>query len=323
MDLRERVEVAAAFSPSRERREAFAKAFPFPTCDGIDAILDDATIGSVIVLTPPSTHLDIVGRCAARARNVLLEKPVEITTERAGALVDACERAGVTLGIVLQHRFRPAAEALAACLRGGRLGAIAGCSTTIRLWRPQGYYDEPGRGTIARDGGGVLMTQGIHALDLMLSLAGPVSEVRAFAATSPLHRMEAEDMVAAAMRFENGALGTLDATTAAYPGFPERIEIIGRNGSATLAGAGLEVAFHDGRTEAVAPTATPEGSGADPMAFPHDWHRSLHEDFLDAVEERREPRVSGREALNVHRLIDSVIAASTTGKTIQLSSPAG
>ena len=248
MDLRDRVEVVTAFSPSRERREAFAGRFPFPTCDSLDAVLDDPSIASMLVLTPPNTHLEIVRSAAAAGKNVLLEKPVETTTERATQLVETCERAGVTLGVVLQHRFRPAAEALASCLRGGRLGAIAGCSATIRLWRPQSYYDEPGRGTFARDGGGVLISQGIHTLDLMLSLAGSVAEVRAFAATSPLHRMETEDVVAAAMRFENGALGTLDATTAAYPGFPERIEIIGRNGTAVLAGTGLEIAFHDRRT---------------------------------------------------------------------------
>jgi UDP-N-acetyl-2-amino-2-deoxyglucuronate dehydrogenase len=318
-DLHDRVEVVRAFSPSRERREAFARRFPFPTCDSVDAVLEDTSVESVLVLTPPNTHLDIVRRCAASGKHVLLEKPVEITTERAVDLVETCERAGVTLGVVLQHRFRPAAEALASCLRDGRLGAIAGCSATIRLWRPQSYYDEPGRGSFARDGGGVLMSQGIHTLDLMLSLAGPVAELRGYTTTSPLHRMETEDMVAAAMRFENGALGTLDATTAAYPGFPERIEIIGRNGTAVLAGTGLEIAFHDGRTESVAPVATPGGSGADPMAFPHDWHRSLLEDFLNALEGERAPRISGREALKVHRLIDALIAAGNTGGTIRLS----
>ena len=140
---------------------------------------------------------------------------------------------------MLQHRFRPAAERLAALLAEGALGAIVGCSTTIRLWRPQAYYDEPGRGTLARDGGGVLMTQGIHTLDLMLSLAGPVAEVTGFAATTPVHRMETEDMACAAVRFASGALGVIDATTAAYPGFPERIELACTRGTASLAGAGL------------------------------------------------------------------------------------
>src|SRR5437868_14724987 len=114
-------------------------------------------------------------------------------------------------------------------LRAGELGSIVNCSTVIRLWRPQSYYDVEGRGTKARDGGGVRITQGSHTIDLMLSLVGPIAEVRGSATTSSVHRMETEDLVAATVRYENGALGTIDATTAAYPGFPERIEIIGEH----------------------------------------------------------------------------------------------
>ncbi len=319
LDLGDRVEVVYAFSPTGARREAFAARFPFPTSDNLNTIVADESVDSVIVLTPANTHLDIVRRCAEAGKHVLLEKPVEITTERATALVEACAHAGITLGIVLQHRFRPAGQALAAYLRDSRLGEIAGCSTAIRLWRPQSYYDEPGRGSFARDGGGVLISQGIHTLDLMLSLAGPVAEVRGFATTSPLHSMETEDMVMAAIRFENGALGTVDATTAAYPGCPERIEFICRNGTAILAGTGLDIALLDGRTETVAPLATAGGTGADPMAFPHDWHRSVIEDFLDALDEGRPPRIPGREALKVHRLIDALIAAGKTGATVTVA----
>ena len=318
LDLGDRVEVAYAFSPTSARRDAFAERFPFPTCDRLETILEDRSVDAVIVLTPANTHLEIVRRSAEAGKHVLLEKPVEITSERAVALVEACERAGVTLGIVLQHRFRPAGETLAARLRDGELGGIVGCSTSIRLWRPQSYYDEPGRGSFARDGGGVLISQGIHTLDLMLSLAGPVSEVRGFATTSPLHRMETEDMVTAAVRFENGALGTIDATTAAYPGFAERIEFICRNGSAVLAGTALDIFHHDGRREKVEPLATAGGTGANPMDFPHDWHRSAIADFLDALDDNRPPRVTGREALKVHRLIDALIESGRSGATARV-----
>ena len=183
-----------------------------------------------LVLTPANTHLDIAHRCAEAGKHVLLEKPIEITTTRARELVTTCGAAGVTLGIVLQHRFRPAGMTLARHLASGSMGEVVGCSTVIRLWRPQTYYDEPGRGSFARDGGGVLISQGIPTLDLMLSLAGPIVEVTGYAATSPVHRMETEDMVCAAVRFRNGALGTIDATTAAYPASPERIELITRGG---------------------------------------------------------------------------------------------
>jgi predicted dehydrogenase len=185
------------------------------------------------------------------------------------------------------------------------------------LWRPQSYYDEPGRGTRARDGGGVLLTQGIHTLDLMLSLAGPVTEVRGYAMTSPVHRMETEDTVAAAVRFANGGVGTIDATTAAYPGAAERIEIAAEMGSASLVGSSLLVQWHDGRREEIAADGSAGGTGADPMAFPHDWHRSLWADFLDALAGRREPRVNGEEALKVHCLIDALLESAQTGRPVR------
>lgn len=320
MDLADTVEVAHAFSPSAERRAAFAGRFPFPLADSLDAILDDRTVDAVLVLTPANTHLDIVRRCADAGKHVLLEKPIEITSARAEAVVAVCRAAGVTLGIVLQHRFRPAAMTLADEIATGALGEIVGCSTVIRLWRPQSYYDEPGRGSFARDGGGVLISQGIHTLDLMLSLAGRIAEVAGSALTSPVHRMETEDMVAAAVRYANGAIGTIDATTAAYPGFPERIELIARNATASLVGTALQIAWHDGRRTEIEPDRSAGGTGADPMAFPHDYHRAVMADFAAAVRSGGKPRVTGEEALKVHRLIDALIEAGRTGERVRVRS---
>src|SRR5262245_35225953 len=195
MELQERVEVAGAYSLSGARRADFAARFPFSLAASLDAILADRSIDIVAILTPPNTHLDLVRRVAAAGKHVLLEKPLEVDTEQATELVRVCREAGVKLGVVLQHRFRPAGMRLKDLMRAGALGALVGCSTSIRLWRPQSYYDEPGRGTKARDGGGVLLTQGIHTLDLMLSLAGPVAEVSAYATTTRVHCMETEDML--------------------------------------------------------------------------------------------------------------------------------
>lgn len=318
LDLSERVEVAYAFSPSTARREAFAAKFPFPTCDRLETILEDPSVAAVAVLSPANTHLDVARRCAEAGKHVLLEKPIEITTARAEQLVQTCRAARVTLGVVLQHRFRPAAQRLAALLREEALGTLVGCSTTIRLWRPQSYYDEPGRGSFARDGGGVLISQGIHTLDLMLSLAGPITELHGYRATTPVHRMETEDMVAAAVRFANGAHGVIDATTAAYPGFPERIELIGAKGTAALVGTSLSVRLHDGTAIDMAADASAGGTGADPMAFPHDYHRAVMADFLDAIASGGAPRVTGEEALKVHRLIDALIEAGDTAGTVRV-----
>lgn len=319
MDLADVVEVAHAFSPSAERRAAFGARFAFPLCDRLETILDDASVDAVLILTPANTHLEIARACAEAGKHVLLEKPVEITTARAEALVGACRAAGVTLGVVLQHRFRPAGERLSALLASGEMGAMVGCSTTIRLWRPQSYYDEPGRGSFARDGGGVLISQGIHTLDLMLSLAGRIEEVAGYAATTPVHRMETEDMACAAVRFASGAHGVIDATTAAYPGFPERIEIICRDATAVLAGTSLEVFHHDGRRLSLAPDQTPGGTGADPMAFPHDYHRAVMADFVAAIADGRPPRVTGQEALRVHRLIDALVAAGASEGRVRVA----
>jgi predicted dehydrogenase len=318
IDLQDRVEVAAAFSPSEARRKAFGARFPFRLADSFEAILADKSIDCVEILTPPNTHLDLVRKCAAAGKHILLEKPLEISTERGVALVEAAEQAGVTLGVMLQHRFRPAGMKLRDMLRAGELGGIVNCSTVIRLWRPQSYYDVEGRGTRARDGGGVLITQGIHTLDLMLSLAGPIAEVRGYATTSSVHRMETEDMAVAAVKFANGALGVIDATTAAYPGFAERIEIIGEKATASLVGGDLTVAYHDGRVTELNTAFGGGGTGADPMAFPNDWHRGVIADFLDALDEPRAPAISGREALKVHRLIDALLAAGQTGGTVKV-----
>jgi predicted dehydrogenase len=323
VDLADSVEVVHAFSPSAGRRTSFAERFPFPLAERLETILEDPGVEAVLVLTPANTHLEIARACALAGKHVLLEKPIEITTARAEELVATCREAGVTLGIVLQHRFRPAGVRAAEILASGELGAVVGCSTVIRLWRPQSYYDEPGRGSFARDGGGVLISQGIHTLDLMLSLAGPIAEVTGYSTTTRVHRMETEDMVAAAVRFANGAFGTIDATTAAYPGFPERIEIVCEKGTAVLVGSELTVLFQDGRRVAIESDRSPGGTGADPMAFPHDYHRAVMADFVEAIRSGRAPKVTGEEALKVHRLIDALIETGRAGRPARVPGVAG
>jgi UDP-N-acetyl-2-amino-2-deoxyglucuronate dehydrogenase len=305
LDLKGRVQVAYAFSPSAERRQKFAERFPFRQCDRIETILEDSSVDAVLILTPPNTHLELAERCAAAGKHVLLEKPLEISTARAERLVEIFSEKKLKLGIVLQHRFRPAAERLREVLP--ELGRIVSASAMIPNWRPQSYYDQPGRGTRARDGGGVLLTQGIHTLDLFLSFAGEAEEVKSFTATTPVHRMETEDLACAAVRFKSGALGVVHATTAAYPGFAERIELIGTEGTALLEGTFLQVDLHNKPSIQFSTEAGGGGTGADPMAFPHDWHRSVLADFLYAIEKNGQPRVNGAEGLKVHRFIDQLL----------------
>lgn len=318
VDLAHRVEVVAACTRSAERAEAFGARFAFPLRRDIDAVIADPGVDCVLIATPPGSHLELAGRCAAAGKHVLLEKPVELSLPRAEALVAACERAGVRLGVVFQHRFRPGAVRLKALLAEGMLGSIAAANVYVPWWRPQAYYDVPGRGTLARDGGGVLITQAIHQLDLFLSLADAVAEVSAFAGTTALHQMETEDMVAAALRFSTGAIGALMATTAAFPGFGERMELIGTRGTAVLVDGALEAHLHDGSVVR-AGSSGGGGGGADPMAFSNDAHRAVLAEFLDAIEAGREPVNSGRAALKVHRLIEALMISSRERRPVGLA----
>ncbi len=227
---------AQAVAPSSSKR------FAFPLCDRLETILEDRSVDAVLILTPPNTHLDLVSRFAAAGKHILLEKPLEISSARAEELVERASR--VKLGVVLQHRFRPAVEELRRNV--AKLGELVSASAAIPVWRPQSYYDQPGRGTRARDGGGVLLTQAIHTLDLLLSFAGEPAEVRSFCSTTAVHRMETEDLVCAAVRWKSGALGVVQATTCAYPGFAERIELVGTRGSALLEGTSLQMRMHNG-----------------------------------------------------------------------------
>ncbi|WP_028032473.1 Gfo/Idh/MocA family protein [Chelativorans sp. J32] len=314
LDLQDRVEVVAAYSPTETRRKAFSELWGLPVVSDLEPIFTDETIDALMVLTPPNSHGELVQRAAETGKHVLLEKPLEISTERALHMVEAAERAGVKLGVVLQHRFRPVSVALARLIEEGRLGELVGVSAKLANWRPQSYYDQPGRGTKARDGGGVLLTQGIHTLDLLISLAGLPEEVAAYAVTTKVHRMETEDLVAGAIRFPNGAIGTVSATTCAYPGSPDSIEFIGTRGTARIEGASMVAQFHDGTEIRQDDGVLGGGAGADPMAFPHDHHRAVLSDFLDAIEAGTQPKVSGREALKVHRVIDALLRSAETGR---------
>ena len=205
-DLKERVAVKAAFSPSAARRQSFAEATGFPVVDCADAVLGDPSIDAVLLLTPPNTHLDLVRQAASAGKHVLLEKPLEISLERAEELVAVADAAGIKLGVVLQHRFRPVSVALGGLIREGRLGEIVSASAR-RLQLAAAELPRSARSRDkSRDGGDVLLTQAIDTLDLMMSLGLPV-EVTGYAVTSPVHDMETGDLAIAATRYSNGGIG--------------------------------------------------------------------------------------------------------------------
>ncbi|WP_246505078.1 Gfo/Idh/MocA family protein [Microvirga antarctica] len=308
IDLASRVNVRWAVGRSAERARAFEAEFGFRTTTDLDAAIADPAVEAVLLLTPPSTHLAIAEKCLAAGKHVLIEKPLELTLQRAERLVALARASGLRFGVVLQHRFRPASLRLKQALETDELGQVQAGFLTVPWWRPQAYYDESGRGTLARDGGGVLLTQAIHSLDLFRSLLGVSEVVKADVRTTELHQMETEDLVTAILRLGNGAPGTLMATTAAYPGYAERIEIIGTKGFASLIGGTLQLSWLDGTEERVEAEGK-TGSGASIMDFPHDAHRAVLADFLDAIREGRDPQVSGEEALASQRLVTDILAA--------------
>ena len=315
-ELAPAVELAWVAARTRERLDTLDLPAGTRTTTDLADVLGDPTVRAALVVTPPATHLDLVMPLARAGKHVLVEKPLDLTLQRAEQLVQACEHHGVQLAVMLQHRMREASRTLARLVAGDALGTLTGASASVRWWRPQSYYDAPGRGTLARDGGGVLMTQAIHTLDLLLQYTGLPAELTAFTITSALHRMECEDTAVAVLRWASGAVGSIDATTAAFPGFPERIALNFTRASATLEAGELTVHWQDGRvTRAGERQAT--GSGANIMAFDHGPHRAVIADFMQAVRLGGAPAVTGRSALAVHRLIDAMMRSR--GRSVLLS----
>lgn len=316
--LSDEIEVIGVYRRDAGQRASFCDKYGFPQADSYEALLADPRVEAILVLTPPNAREEIVAAAAAAGKHILLEKPVERTTAAAERIVELCRAAGVTLGVIFQLRFRNASSTLAERIAGGMLGRLNTVQVTVPKWRSQtAYYDQPGRGTLEQDGGGVLMNQGIHTIDLMLSLAGPVSRVIAMTATTGFHRMETEDFAVAGLTFSNGAVGSLVATTANFPDTPEQLTMGFEHATAILRGATLDLVWHDGRTEQISEPNT-ASSNTDPMAGSHIWHQRQIADFAAALRDHRSPVSTGETALASHRLIDAIMASAKSGAAVQL-----
>ncbi|QDZ12529.1 Gfo/Idh/MocA family protein [Devosia ginsengisoli] len=314
------IDVRGVYRRNRAELETFCQTYGFPPADSYEALLADDKVDAILILTTPNAREDLVAAAARAGKHVLMEKPVERTLAAAERIVATCDAAGVKLGIIFQFRFRHASRLLAEIVAEERYGRLEAAHLVVPWWRPQaGYYDQPGRGTVAQDGGGVLITQAIHSLDLMLSLCGPVDAVTAMARTTRLHKMETEDFVSAGLEFSNGAVGAVMATTASFPGGPESLTLNFAHATATLTAGNLTIRTMAGETITEGETSQ-GGGGADPMAFPFDWHAAQIADFADAVRHDRQPLSNGHTALHVHRLIEAVMASSREGKRVVVSS---
>ncbi|MFK8082270.1 MAG: Gfo/Idh/MocA family protein [Granulosicoccus sp.] len=282
--------------------------------DSIDQLAADAEVDFAIVATPPNVRAEVIAPLVAAGKHILLEKPIGRTCDEARAIVAMCCDAGVTLGIVFQHRARVASTTAASMIKSGQFGELGLAEFDVSWWREQSYYDEPGRGSYARDGGGVLISQAIHTIDLGLSLTGPVRSVLAMARTTRFHRMESEDFVVAALEFDNGAVGSLKASTASFPGRAETITLYFEKATLHLEAGQLQINWRDAKTETFG-EETSTGGGADPMAFTHEWHQQIFENFANALGKNEEPMASGLQALAAHELIDATIRSAKSGTT--------
>jgi predicted dehydrogenase len=307
VDLADRVRVVWAAASSETRLKDVAERYGFPTTTDVAHAIADPAVDAVMVLTPANAHLPIAEAAFVAGKHVFCEKPLEVSIQRGEQLVAAGRNAKRLLGICLQHRFRLGSRRLHEVLNEGALGNVQAATMMVPWWRPQSYYDEPGRGVKARDGGGVLITQAIHSLDLFRWLVGIERVEAAQVRTTDLHRMESEDYAAALVRLGNGAPGTIIGTVAAYPGSPEWLHIIGSRGTARLEGGSLRLSFLNGREEVLADDSG-TGSGANVMSFSHEAHKAVLSDFLDAIEQQRDPAIPGEEALATQRVIDAILS---------------
>lgn len=284
-------------------------------------LFDDPAVDAVILCTPSGVRRDYAVAAAEHGKHVLVEKPIEVDRARAEAIVAACAHHGVTLGVVYQSRFKPHCEAVRAAVERGALGTSVLASMAVKWHRPAAYYaDTAWRGTWAFDGGGALINQAIHNVDLLLWFQGDVRRVHAATANRLHQGIEVEDTVVAHLEFADGGLGVLEATTATHPGSPRRIELHGTDGTIVL----LDDEVHEWALRDGSPVPGHDVAAATAFAASthvmsdHRWHQRQLEDFVDAVREHRPPRVDGREGLRSLALVLAVYESARTGRTVEV-----
>ena len=268
----------------------------------------------VVIGTPSALHAEEGIAAAERSLHVLVEKPIDVTLEKGQALVAAADRAGVKLGVLFQDRLKPDLVRLREFIAGGGLGKVLLASARVKWHRPPEYYSgSRWRGRRALDGGAALINQGVHTVDLLLWLLGDVTRVKGVTATS-LHAIESEDIALALLEFASGARATLEATTAAWPGYPRRVEISGTEGTVVVEGD-LVVAA-DLRQPAPRLVSTgSEGAASASSATVADAtpHRRMIEDFVRAIETKGTPVCDGREGLRSVAVVEAVYRAAREG----------
>ncbi len=273
----------------------------------------------VDVCTFPDFRLQPVLACAESKKHIQVQKPMAIDTATARKMIDAAKKAGIALGVVSQHRFDEASQFLHTAFANGRLGKLLQCDCYVKWYRSAQYYSRPIKGSWATEGGGALINQAIHQIDILRWLAGPVAEVFGYWQLGALHKIESEDVICAVMRYASGATGVIQAATAMWPGYPERIEFHGTKGTAIISGDKLITWDVENDAGPPPPLATSSATGAsDPMAISLEPFERQFRDFGEAIRKHRKPLVAGEEGLEALEVVESIYESCRTGAKVAL-----
>ena len=315
--------LVAAFNRSPAKGREFAARYGIVFADSPEALIANPEVDVVCLCTPSGDHLAPALACALAGKHVVVEKPLEVTLARCDELTSACAKAGVMVAGILPRRFGAGAVALKSALDAGRFGKLTMAGALIPWWRTQAYYDSAAwRGTFALDGGGAVMNQGIHTVDLLLWLLGAPKRVSASAGLVAHAGIEVEDVATGWIEFANGCRATLASSTACWSatGFPAEIRIHGTLGSAVLRDDKLTAFEFEKPLPAdamvLAPAAEGGGAGAnDPKAIGHAWHRANLEEAVSAIRAGRQPAVNGAEGRKAVELILALYQSAQSGGT--------
>lgn len=319
-------ELIGATSRHPEPTQKFAQEHGIEAFDSLDAMLSDPRIDAVSICSPSGAHLDPALAVAAAGKHVVVEKPLEITTDRCDQIIKACDDAGVRLAVTFQSRFHESSRLMKQATEQERFGRVTMGDAYVKWYRSQEYYDSGAwRGTWDLDGGGALMNQAIHSVDLLLWLMGDVAEVSAMTATMTHERIEVEDIAVATLKFSNGALGVIEATTTAYPGSLKRIEISGSHGTAVLEEEDIvqwTFAEETDQDEEIRKRMTGKtetgGGAADPSAIGHHGHTMLFEEVVASINQNRASILDGHEGRRSVELIQAIYESAKTGQIVKL-----
>jgi len=321
----EGAELVACHDTVKANAERLAEARGCEPYTDIDEFLKHPGLDIVTICTPSGAHMEPAVKAARAKKHLLVEKPLEITLSRCDRIIREAEKAGVMLAGIFPSRFNEAIQVVKKAVEKEHFGPIAFANATIKWYRSQEYYDSGGwRGTWELDGGGAIMNQGIHTVDLLQWLMGPVEEIQAMTACRTHERIEVEDTAIAVLRFQNGALGLIEGSTSAYPGFPREIEIYGKKGSViytdfsiTLWEVQKETAFDRKVKGTYVKKAEGAAGAADPRAISYEPHLAQFRDFLHALKRRRKVAVDGREARKAVELVIGLYVSARRGKPVR------